>query len=180
MYSRTRGLSAAVALLGLTVACGDGPDEERDADEDVTGQVRYADLQVLDPWADILPDAGGDADVTTDPGTVDEGTTVDLVVEGLQPNTEYPAHIHAGTCDDEPPGGDHWSSDPDADLHPAGPTHVHTYVITDEGGLGTMTDGSDLAVDDRAMSIVVHASGSNDLLQQAGSSRILCGDLEPE
>ncbi|GAB3650477.1 hypothetical protein [Glycomyces tarimensis] len=183
MDSRTRrplAAAATVVLLGLTAACGDDPDEEPDADEDATGQVRYADLQVLAEWADVLPDAGGDADVTTDQGTVGEGTTVELIVEGLQPNTEYPAHVHAGTCDADPPGGEHWSSSPDSELEPSGPTHFHTYVITNEDGHGAMTDGSDLAVDDRALSIVVHASGSNELLQEAGSDRILCGDLEPQ
>lgn len=175
---RARGFAAALAavVLGATAACGDNRDmTEQDL---TTGETRSAELQVLDAWADLLPEAGGDADITTDQGTSDYGTTIELLVEGLQPNTEYPAHVHAGTCEDEPPGGEHWSSEPDGELET--PTHFHTYVITDGEGRGAMTDESDLVVDDRALSVVLHAAGSNDRLQEAGSDRLLCGDLVPE
>lgn len=165
---------AAAVLLGLTAACGGDTDDEPDDEPtgEAAGATRQATFEVLDEWAEIHPEATGTAEVTAD----DDGTTVTLSLSGLGPETEYPAHVHDGACDADPPGGRHWLADPDAEGGGV-PNHIHTYVVTDGEGAGEMTLESDLAADDRAMSIVVHAGGSNEQLQRAGADRILCGDL---
>jgi hypothetical protein len=42
-------------------------------------------------------DATGTATITRDPGT--RRMTVRVVVDGLEPGTSHPAHIHAGSCE---------------------------------------------------------------------------------
>ncbi|WP_026929282.1 hypothetical protein [Glycomyces tenuis] len=165
---------AAAVLLGLAAACGGEVDEESDGEPtgDAVAETRRAALEVLDGWTDIHPEGTGTVELAAD----DDGTTVTLSVSGLAPETEYPAHVHDGACDADPPGGRHWLADPDAEGG-GEPNHIHTYVVTDGEGAGEMTLDSDLVADDRAVSVVVHASGSNEQLQQAGADRVLCGDL---
>lgn len=184
MHSQIRkpfAIAAAVVLLGLTAACGgDTEDDEGTGDttEDITddaneqvGGTRVATLEVLDGWAELHPDARGLAEVTAG-----DETTIELSVAGLEAETEYPAHVHDGSCDADPPGGAHWQLDTEGDQ--GTPNHIHTYVVTDAEGVGEMTDTSDLIADDRAVSIVVHVPGTNEQIQEVGSDRILCGDLE--
>jgi hypothetical protein len=46
-------------------------------------------------------DATGTATITRDPGT--RRMTVRVVVDGLEPGTSHPAHIHAGSCEAQGP-----------------------------------------------------------------------------
>jgi Cu/Zn superoxide dismutase len=178
MRSSTRKYSAlaAAALLGLAAACGGDTEEATEGAPAVAAaEPRRAVLEPVGGWAQIHPEGTGTVEVAAD----EDGTTVTLAVSGLDPETEYPAHVHDGACDADPPGGRHWRADPDSDGQ-GRPDHLHTYVLTDAEGAGEMSMESDLVADERAVSVVVHAGGSNEWLEQAGADRIFCGDLTAE
>lgn len=179
MRSSTRKYPAAAAavLLALAAACGGDTEEATEGAPAVAAaaETRHAVLELVDGWAAVHPEGTGTVEVAAD----EDGTTVTLAVSGLDPETEYPAHVHDGACDAEPPGGRHWRADPDADGQ-GSPDHLHTYVVTDAEGAGEMSMESDLVADERAVSVVVHAAGSNEWLEPAGGDRIFCGDLEAE
>src|SRR5690606_27746201 len=108
MRSSTRKYPAAAAavLLALAAACGGDTEEATEGAPAVAAaaETRRAVLELVDGWAAVHPEGAGTVEVAAD----EDGTTVTLAVSGLDPETEYPAHVHDGACDAEPPGGRHW------------------------------------------------------------------------
>lgn len=157
------------ALLAATGCGGDDPDESR---EDAGGGSRTAALTVTAAWSPALPNAHGTGDVSTA-----DGTSVQLAVGGLAPDTEYTAHVHDGTCDATPPGGGHWLADLDGE--DATGNIIELSFTSGGNGTGDATVSSGLALDDRALSIVVHAPDADTEAAGLDDDRVLCGDLEP-
>lgn len=100
----------------------------------------------------------------------DGTTTAELTVSGLPDGvTEFPAHVHAGTCGLTPPGGPHYKLDPS----------VTAEVEANEIWLDFDVDGGEaMSSEDKpahlarpdAISVVIHAPGSDD--------RLMCIELE--
>jgi hypothetical protein len=65
---------------------------------DLTGQLGQL---VMGPNGAPGDNATGTATITRDPGTRE--LTVKLVVDGLEPSTSHPAHIHTGSCEAQGP-----------------------------------------------------------------------------
>ncbi|THV39461.1 hypothetical protein [Glycomyces buryatensis] len=169
---RIAPVAAAVAVLLTTVACGS--DAEDDAD---LGRSGTATLEVLDEWAEAYPRGTGTANVSTD-----DGTTIELAVTGLAADSEYTFHVHDAACDADPPGGEHWSTDAEGGGYSGanGSTasdEIGMSFTTGENGAGNTTATSELVLDDRAESIVVHAPSSDEHFEHLDSDRLLCGDL---
>lgn len=161
-----RALSiAAVALAGVLAGCGNDPKEED------LGGAWTATLAVTDAWAQAAPQATGTADISTT-----GSTSVQLAVVGLAPAAAYTAHVHDGKCDEGPPGGGHWLADPDGE-DAAGNIIMLSFTTSDEG-VGSATVSSDLDLDGRARSVVVHAPEALTTEEGLDSDRVLCGDLE--
>ncbi|MCH7232399.1 hypothetical protein L0U85_16290 [Glycomyces sp. L485] len=156
---------AAAAVLATAAGCGS------DADEPALDETRTTALSVLTGWDEIYPDASGTAEMS-----IGEGTRVDLAVADLEPNTDYTAHVHDAACDHEPPGGEHWTADPDEGESEA--NEIHLAFRTNDRGIGEAFANSDLVADDRARSVVVHTSASDALMEHMSSDRILCGDFD--
>ena len=161
--------AAIAAAAVLVTAAGCGSDAEDDA---ALGDTRTATLSVLPGWAEVFPDASGTAELSTE-----DGTSVTLAVAGLAPNTDYTAHVHDAACDDDPPGGEHWMDDPDEGE--SKDNEIHLSFRTNDDGVGDTAVSSELLADDRARSVVVHASAEDAQAEQLDSDRVLCGDLEP-
>lgn len=83
----------------------------------------------------VLPDAPpGYAEVTgeADLEREDDGTTVSLDLDGLQPKTAYVAHLHTGGCDQAEPGGPHFQFEKGGSEEP--PNELHLEFTSDAEG----------------------------------------------
>ncbi|MFC3495119.1 hypothetical protein [Glycomyces rhizosphaerae] len=167
MPSIRAATAAAVVLTAALAGCGDDP-----KDDDLGG-AWTATLAVTTTWRAAAPQATGTADVSST-----GSTSVRLAVAGLAPSTEYMAHVHDGDCDEDPPGGGHWLSDPDGE--DAAGNIIELSFTTSDTGVGSATVSSDLILDDRAESVVVHAPESLTGSEGLDSDRVLCGDLEDD
>lgn len=98
--------------------------------------------------------------------TVDEETVVQLHIEGLDPETEYPTYVYRFPCDVQN-GGMRYQIEPDGpadDVNELWPTFT-----TDEEGVGQASLTVDHRVRGDAQSVVVHDPNSN--------SRLACATL---
>jgi hypothetical protein len=159
---------AAVVLAGALAGCGD-----EDPKDDDLGGAWTATLAVTTAWSQVAQGAAGTADVSST-----GSTSVRLAVTGLAPGTEYMAHVHDGECDANPPGGGHWLADPDGE--DAAGNIIELSFTTSDSGVGSATVSSDLVLDDRAESVVVHAPDALTESDGLDSNRVLCGDLEDD
>ncbi len=145
----------------------------------------------------LTPDNHSGVSGTASFADVPRGTEVELVVRGLpDPGATYLAHLHPGSCADEPTGGggshtdhhgavgdhdrghsrghDHGADGPVAEIE-----HALAPIVPDSGGEGsstTVVDGVAVAdlFSDEELHVNVHAegSGSEDLPDD-----LACGDL---
>ncbi|WP_026930099.1 hypothetical protein [Glycomyces tenuis] len=169
-------LAAAGLVLATAAACSNGENDEA-SDETVetvaSAQTAETTLGVVATAAEAYPDAAGRAIVT-----VAETTSVGFTVTGLEPETDYTSHLHDASCEADPPGGEHWLADPEADMSEDNEIHLH--LTTDTDGAGTVSVQSDLIADERVKAIVVHLDAEGEHTDAMTSDRILCGDLELE
>ena len=160
-----RGTAAALALAAALTGCGGDAE-----DPQYLGGAWTATLAPTPAWSAADPDGTGTAKVTSD-----DGTAVQLTVTGLAPATEYMSHVHDAECDQDPPGGGHWLADPSGE--DAAGNIIELHFTTSETGTGEATVSSDLVLDDRAKSVVVHAPAEATEAEGLDSDRVLCGDL---
>lgn len=164
-----RALTAVAAVLAAALAgCGDSATDPEDED---LGGAWNATLEVTAAWTHAAPQATGTADISST-----GSTSVRLAVAGLAPDTDYTAHVHDGGCDEDPPGGGHWLKDPDGE--DAAGNIIELRFTTSSTGVGSADVSSDLLLDDRARSVVVHAPETLTQSEGIDSDRVLCGDLE--
>lgn len=174
---------AAVALSLALAACGGGADSD-----EATVSGRFEPL----PGAPAAyAGLGGSAELTRGDG----GTTASLRVHGLEPETEYVAHLHTGGCDQPEPGGPHFKFDPRGGDEP--PNELHLELRSDGGGNGSARTASKREVPlGEAGSIVLHVAGPSHVMAalfvheghrhggagegggQAGPAAIACAELE--
>lgn len=139
-------LALATAAIGGLAACGsDGGNTVAGAFQLVpNAPAGYADLS-------------GEAKLTRE----DDGTVASLQLSGLQPDTEYVAHIHAGVCDQPDPGGPHFKFNPSGGDEP--PNEIHLMFTSTAEGTGEAEASNDQRVPDgEGQSMVVHLADSGD------------------
>jgi len=176
-------LVAFAAMVGLA-ACG-GSDEDKA--EAVSGQFE---LVSGAPAGDQA--VAGEATLER----VDGGTTVSLSASGLEPDTEYVAHLHTEGCDQADPGGPHFKFDASGGDEP--PNEIHLEFSSDAKGGGKAEASSDQEVPvGEAGSVVLHeaeadhmtASGSGEVEavfvhaghhheEEAPPAKVACAELE--
>jgi len=176
-------LAAILATVALT-ACGNSSDDETEA---VTGQLKALPGA---PAADKT--AAGKATLERVDGT----TTISLDATGLEPNTDYVAHLHTGGCDQADPGGPHFQFNADGGAEP--PNEIHLELRSRADGAASATASSNREVPaGEAGSVVIHeagtehatageASGAESVFVHAGHhhdepappAKIACAELE--
>lgn len=148
-------------MAGMDMSAMNEPDATP-ADK-VDGDVRSGQFTVLDTAPPGSDEVAGDAYLAQD----DAGTTVTIRMIGLEPGTEYVAHLHAQRCEDDD-GGDHFRFDPDGEEVP--PNEVHLGFTATEQGTGQATVTNDRQVGDDAPAVVVHPADAMD-------NRLACADF---
>lgn len=145
---RFRMTIAVVAVLALgagvgLAACGDDSEEE-----------------VLSSEFALVADAPDGYEAVAGEATLDrseDGTEASIELSGLEPDTEYVAHVHAAGCDQADPGGPHFKFDPNGPDEP--PNEIHFSFTSNAEGEGSAEASSDRRIPDGdAGSIVVHAA----------------------
>lgn len=144
-----------VALLvlvaaGALAACGssdssttEGGGEETEA---VSGQFERLAGAPTD-----YSEVGGEAELTRSDG----GTTVALSLAGLEPKTEYMAHLHTGGCGEANPGGPHFQFKKGGSDEP--PNEIHLEFTSNAAGEAEAEASSKREVPaGEAGSVVVH------------------------
>lgn len=133
----------ALAAAGSLAACGSSGESESEA---VRGQFKPVPGAPSDYKA-----VGGEATLER----ADGRTAVSLSVTGLEPNAEYVAHLHAGSCDETDPGGPHFKFDPTGSDEP--PNEIHLEFGSKADGAGRAEASSNREVPlGQAGSIVIH------------------------
>lgn len=94
------------------------------------------------------------------------GTTVTIGFSNLVANTEFVAHLHAGTCFDS--GGPHYKFDLDGADVP--PNEIHLGFASSANGAGNITAENHRVAGPEATSVVVHE-------MMDGAPKIACADL---
>jgi hypothetical protein len=136
---------AASALM----ACGSGSGE--------TGETAVVVSGDFTPVADApvgYSEVSGEADVQR---PENGGTVVSLRVTGLEPQTDYIAHLHTGGCDQADPGGPHFQFKKGGSEKP--PNEIHLQFTSDAAGEGKARVSIDREVPvGEAGSVVVHTA----------------------
>ncbi len=136
-------LLVLAAAIGLA-ACGSG-DNSSD-EEAVAGS-----FEPLPGAPPAYSDVSGDAELTR----ADGGTTAEIELSGLEPDTAYVAHLHTGGCGQPDAGGPHFQFEKGGSEEP--PNEIHFELRTDAKGEGSAKATSDREVPaGEAGSIVLH------------------------
>lgn len=146
--TRTAPAFAAILAALALAACGSNSEDETDA---VSGQLK--------------PVAGASAGDKAVAGEAtleraDSGTTVSLSATGLEPSTEYVAHLHTGGCDQADSGGPHFKFDAGGGDEPPNEIHLELKTKADGAASATATSNREVPAGE-AGSIVVHEAGED-------------------
>ncbi|HYJ22099.1 MAG TPA: hypothetical protein VEW07_08765 [Solirubrobacterales bacterium] len=142
-------LVALVATVGLA-ACGSS---DEDKTEVVSGQLKL-----------VSGASAGDQAVSGEATLerADGGTTVSLSATGLEPDTEYVAHLHTEGCGQAEPGGPHFKFDAGGGDEP--PNEIHLEFSSNAKGEGRAETSSNREVPvGEARSIVLHEAEADDM-----------------
>jgi len=149
MSYKTKAVAALLALAGsgALVACGSD-------DESVSGE-----FAVVADAPSGYEELSGEARLERTGG----GTEASIELSGLQPDTEYAAHVHAAGCDQPDPGGPHFQFDPNGSDMP--PNEIHLSFASNADGEGEAEASNDREIPDGdAGSIVVHLAEPEDAM----------------
>jgi Cu-Zn family superoxide dismutase len=172
-----------VVAAGALAACGSGSGE--------TGETAVVVSGDFTPVSDApagYSEVSGEADVQR---PENGGTVVSLRVTGLEPQTDYIAHLHTGGCDQADPGGPHFQFKKGGPEEP--PNEIHLQFTSDAAGEGKARVSIDREVPvGEAGSVVVHTAddephhemvalvheGEDHGGGHAHSEKIACAELE--
>lgn len=168
---RRRSMTATVATLavGLTLAaCGDDEiDDVADLDQEQAPVALAGNFDTVPDAPTQLDRVAGNAELVV----TDSASEASIVAEGLEPDSEYFAHVHIDACNAEDPGGPHFKFDPDGGDEP--PNEIHLRFTTDGEGAGTAESRVEQAVPEgEAKSIVLHGPDG-----EGGETKLACADL---
>lgn len=123
--------------------------------DEIDGDVTSGEFMVLDTAPPGSDGAGGEAWL----GQNDDGTTVTIRLTGLEPETEYLAHLHDQRCEQDN-GGEHFRFDPEGAEVP--PNEIHLALTTTAEGTGEATVTNDRRVGEDAPAVVIHPMDAMD------------------
>ncbi len=139
-------LAVLATALGLAACGGGGEDTVNGSFTPVAGApAAYSEV-------------GGEAELTRSGG----GTEVKIELTGLEPETEYMAHLHTEGCGGSDPGGPHFQFEKGGSEEP--PNEIHFEFESNAAGEGEATAKSDREVPQgEAGSVVVHFGGHSQM-----------------
>ncbi|MEM9489691.1 MAG: hypothetical protein AAGC55_11130 [Myxococcota bacterium] len=151
---------AACGATGDVSTPGGGGDGGDDGDRGTFVSIAAGSFAALPPYADIA----GRAQILR----AADQTIVELHIEGITPNTEYPVHVHAYPCEVNAAGG-HYLKDPTI-LDVIESNELWPQFTSDELGVGRASISDTHLARPDAQSIVVH-----DPLM--GNAKMACANL---
>ncbi|HEY5943309.1 MAG TPA: hypothetical protein VIT89_10680 [Solirubrobacterales bacterium] len=141
-----------LVVAGALAACGSGDSDSGTTETDA--EDRSAVSGQFERLAGAPTDyskVGGEAELTRSGG----GTTVAVSLSGLEPKTEYMAHLHTGGCGQADPGGPHFQFKQGGSEEP--PNEIHLEFTSDAAGKAEAEATSKREVPSgEAGSVVVH------------------------
>lgn len=150
-----RKLVAVLLVLvsvGALAACGSSDSGTTEAGGEENAPVTGQFAPVADAPAGYEK-VGGEAELTRPNG----GTNVSISVTGLEPKTEYMAHLHSGGCDQADPGGPHFQFEKGGSEEP--PNEIHLEFTSNAAGEGEAEASSKREVPiGEAGSVVIHTA----------------------
>jgi Cu-Zn family superoxide dismutase len=186
-----RKLVVALLVLvaaGAFAACGS-------SDSSTTGTSGEENAPVTGQFAPVADAPAGDSKVDGEAELTrsEGGTTVSISVTGLEPKTEYIAHLHTGGCEQADPGGPHFQFEKGGSEEP--PNEIHLEFTSNGAGEGEVEASSQREVPvGEAGSVVIHAAddgGHHEMValvhegedhgdepQHSPSGKIACAELE--
>lgn len=172
---------AALAVLAVAFgACGgseaaepagggeQAPSEDAGDAGHPDGRTASGPFELLSGRPDGFDDLKGEAKMVRS----DRGTKASLELSGLEPDTDYAAHVHAEPCSEEK-GGPHFQFDPEGSNMP--PNEIHLGFTSDSEGRGMNSARNPMEAPSEARSVVVHQKKSG-----GATPRIACADLSEE
>ncbi len=160
-----RKLMVALLVLvaaGALAACGSSDSSTTETGEEsaaVSGE-----FETLAGAPAGYAKVAGEADLER----ADGGTTVSIKVSGLEPKTEYVAHLHTGGCDQADPGGPHFQFEKGGSEEP--PNEIHLEFTSDASGEAEAEAASKREVPaGEAGSVVIHLAGSHHEMASYGT-----------
>jgi hypothetical protein len=152
-------MAAVLALIAVAAfaACGSGDDSstETSGEESAVVSGQFAAL-AEGPAADFQ--ITGEAELERSNG----GTVLSLDASGLEPKTQYIAHLHTGGCDQADPGGPHFQFEKGGSEEP--PNEIHLEFTSNAAGEGEAQARSKREVPvGEAGSVVLHADTHHEM-----------------
>ena len=161
MMAGTITVSLTTVLAGIVIAgCGESEsfDVRTQTSTQSTAKTSTPDPTTASGAFKLVPNAPrGYPDLSGTAKLVrsERGTDASITLTGLQPNTQYASHVHAGPCDQPDPGGAHFKFDLNGSDTP--PNEIHLPFTSDAGGRGAAEAHNDQTVPEgEGRSIVVH------------------------
>ena len=178
----------ALAAAAALTACGGG--ESTGATDTTAGAETVSGrFEPLTGAPAAYAGVSGEAELTR----ADGSTTVSLSLNGLEPRTEYVAHLHTGGCDQADPGGPHFQYEKGGSEEP--PNEIHLEFTSNAAGEAEAGASSrrevpigeagsvvlHLADEQQVMAALVHEGedhGKDDHGGHAHSDKLACAELE--
>lgn len=151
-------LFVAAAALALA-ACGGGGDGSGESNSGSGGGDTVSGAFAAVAGApSAYSEVGGEAVLTRSGG----GTEVTIALTGLEPETEYMAHLHTEGCGGSDPGGPHFQFEKGGSEEP--PNEIHFEFESNAAGEGKAVAKSEKEVPaGEAGSVVVHLGGHSEM-----------------
>ncbi len=151
-----------LAVAAVFAACGSSDDSTSSTGGEESATVSGKFAPVSDAPAGYS-NVSGEAELER----TDGGTVVSLEVSGLEPKTQYMAHLHTGGCDQANPGGPHFQFEKGGSEEP--PNELHLRFTSDAAGEGEATTSSKREVPTgEAGSVVLHLDDSHEMTSFEG------------
>ncbi|NNF54195.1 MAG: superoxide dismutase family protein [Acidimicrobiales bacterium] len=152
MGAGAEGMEDPEAMDGDMSAMGEmnmGDINATPADEVADADLQTGSFELLETRPTGYDDLTGSAAIARSPA----GTTVTIDLVGLEPETDYIAHLHSGVCSTT---SDHYMFDPSGPTTP--PNEIHLAFTSAADGSGAMTAENAAIAGPEGQSVIVHRS----------------------
>jgi hypothetical protein len=147
-----------LVIAGAFAACGSSDESTTAGATSEGSQPVSGEFAPVDDAPETYSIVGGEAELERS----DDGTTVSISVNGLEPKTAYVAHLHTGACDQPEPGGPHFQFEKGGSEEPPNEIHLHFNSNAAGEGEAEVTSKREVPVGE-AGSVVLHLDDSHEM-----------------